>query len=241
EEWGAEEWEREEVERPGPELSATRSLRALELLLVLSVAFGPALVLSLFDWWRHVPPTRRESVAGFFVTIVRSTAAIALLSYVLFRQGRSLRHLGLTARWSDLPLSYVLLVLSFVPEILAATLASGKGFATALFHPARALAGALGLHPLLMVSLLVSAAEEELIVRAYLMTEVVELTGNAFLAVAASVAFQGLYHLYQGTQGAVILAGWFLICSIYYAIYRRVTPLIVAHFLHNMLLYGYFH
>jgi len=46
---------------------------------------------------------------------------------------------------------------------------------------------------------------EELIVRAYLMTEIMDLTGSAMLAIATSVLLQASYHLYYGWFGALAL------------------------------------
>jgi membrane protease YdiL (CAAX protease family) len=44
---------------------------------------------------------------------------------------------------------------------------------------------------------------EELIVRAYLMSEVIDLAGSPAFAVALSVAVQFSYHLFYGWAGAV--------------------------------------
>jgi membrane protease YdiL (CAAX protease family) len=76
---------------------------------------------------------------------------------------------------------------------------------------------------------LVNPFFEELIVRAYLMTEVRALTGSATLAAAISVALQTTYHLYYGWEGALSLAFQFLVFAIYYAKTRKATPVIVAH------------
>lgn len=70
---------------------------------------------------------------------------------------------------------------------------------------------------------------EELIVRAYLMTEIKDLTGSWIPAVALSVIIQGSYHLYYGWEGAIALSFQFLVFAIYYARTRRATPIIFAH------------
>jgi membrane protease YdiL (CAAX protease family) len=70
---------------------------------------------------------------------------------------------------------------------------------------------------------------EELIVRAYLMTEVAELTGSSALAVVISVAVQFCYHLYYGWSGALSLSFMFLIFALYYARSSRALPIVVAH------------
>jgi membrane protease YdiL (CAAX protease family) len=80
---------------------------------------------------------------------------------------------------------------------------------------------------------------EELIVRAYLMTEVSELTGSSFLAITVSVAVQFSYHLYYGWIGAISLSFSFLIFAVYYARSRRILPVIVAHGIFDI--YGIVH
>src|SRR5262249_7646685 len=129
--------------------------------------------------------------------------------------------------------------LTFVPEIIGRGLQGYSPLSGVVGHPLKALQGIPSLGLLFPVSLLLSAAMEELIVRAFMITEVVELTGQVSLAVFSSVCFQALYHFYQGGAGGLVGAGGFLICSIYYVRYRRITPLILSHFLYNMLIYGY--
>jgi membrane protease YdiL (CAAX protease family) len=76
---------------------------------------------------------------------------------------------------------------------------------------------------------------EELIVRAYLMTEIIELTGSSLLAVVVSVLLQASYHLYYGWYGAVCLGFSFLILALYYAKYRRALPVMFAHELYDLI------
>jgi membrane protease YdiL (CAAX protease family) len=70
---------------------------------------------------------------------------------------------------------------------------------------------------------------EELIVRAYLMTEVRQLTGSAGKAIILSTVLQTSYHFYQGAPMAFSYAGLFLIFSCVYAKTGRITPIILAH------------
>ena len=76
---------------------------------------------------------------------------------------------------------------------------------------------------------------EELIVRAYLMTEIRELTGSATLALAVSVLFQSAYHLYYGWWGALSVGFMFLAFAVYFAKYRRALPVVVAHGIQDVL------
>src|SRR5262249_26285107 len=81
---------------------------------------------------------------------------------------------------------------------------------------------------------------EEIIARAYVITELRFLPNNVHLAVAASVVLQMSYHLYQGVPAA--LASWvlFLLFSLYYAKTRSILAPIVAHFLVDAISFGYY-
>jgi membrane protease YdiL (CAAX protease family) len=70
---------------------------------------------------------------------------------------------------------------------------------------------------------------EELIVRAYLMMEIKELTGSTVLAVMSSVVVQASYHLYYGWMGALSVAFMFLTLAIYFARSRQALPIVIAH------------
>jgi membrane protease YdiL (CAAX protease family) len=70
---------------------------------------------------------------------------------------------------------------------------------------------------------------EELIVRAYTMSELRFLGGATAVPILVSVALQTSYHLYQGLQNVPSLAVFFLVLSIYYYKYGRIFPVILAH------------
>src|SRR6266705_4901806 len=70
---------------------------------------------------------------------------------------------------------------------------------------------------------------EELLVRAYTMTEVLWLTQSGALAVLVSVAIQAFYHLYQGVPAALGHGATFLVFSLYYLRTRRIAPVVLAH------------
>jgi membrane protease YdiL (CAAX protease family) len=70
---------------------------------------------------------------------------------------------------------------------------------------------------------------EELIVRAYAMIELEQLTGSRVVAVAVSAGVQGYYHLYQGWRWAIASTAMFLAFSIYFVYAKRAVPIILAH------------
>lgn len=202
----------------------SRRLHYIEIALVLSVGFFWPMFFSLKDWWGNVEPSPRTAF-GSLEHIVDAALAISVLAYVLYWQGRSLRTIGLTFRKSDL--LWAVAIWFFNDLMRAAVYRDLHGFASEKHVPI-GYDGALR-----WLAVIPGAAREELIVRAFLMTEVAELSGSWVLAVFASVGFQMLYHLYQGTGPALEAAGGFFVYAVYYANTRRITPVILAHSLHN--------
>ncbi len=162
---------------------------------------------------------------------MQEASALLLLGYVLSRRGLSFASLGL--RWSPGDVGTGLLVagVSYAAYGLGHTLvqtvhhlvygswATGPSARDFFAHPSVVAIPFTLLNPFF----------EELIVRAYLITEVVELTGSASLAVALSVFVQFSYHLYYGWGGAISLAFFFLALALYYVRSRNALPVIVAH------------
>jgi len=85
----------------------------------------------------------------------------------------------------------------------------------------------VGVLPIFIV--LLNPFFEELLVRAYLITEVESLFTSTSLAVMASVTLQTSYHLYQGVPNAISLSAGFLLFSLYFVRTRRILPIILAH------------
>jgi membrane protease YdiL (CAAX protease family) len=218
---------------PGEEPAAAvstpepRKLRLLELALVLSVAFLGPMLNALMAWWTDTPETPDTHFDSLY-RILRAALAISVLAYVLYRQGRSLRTIGLTARVSDIPWALVVTVCSKLLTSSIVTL-----YIAYHIMPSKAPSPETAIGFMRWLAVVPGAALEELIVRAYLMTEVAALSGSMALAVIVSVGFQSLYHLYQGAPAALYHAGAFFAYAVFYAQTRRATPVILAHALEN--------
>jgi membrane protease YdiL (CAAX protease family) len=210
-----------------------RRLRAWELALVLLVAFSSPLFSSVLDWWTGTTGPGTRTVLGSIDGIKEEAICLALLAYVLSRRGRSFRDLGLTFHWTDIPVGYFLLLAARLAHFLAWSVMSwGSDLITG--HPiannpgSKPIAG-LALITLSLVLDVVDPIYEELIVRAFTMTEVEALTGSTGLAIAASVVLQTSYHLYLGIASALAAGATFLVYAGFYARYRRITPVIFSH------------
>src|SRR5262245_21645890 len=96
---------------PPPLISASRAHRWVDLALVLSVAFAGSVLGSAYLAFHPVLP--KYSNARVVSGIVSETIGLALFLVLFRRQGRSLRGLGLSFRWTDVPIALGLAVAAF--------------------------------------------------------------------------------------------------------------------------------
>jgi membrane protease YdiL (CAAX protease family) len=211
--------------------SREKRVRWFELSLVLVIAFGGSFLSSLFLLHAGKAAVPMVSEFRWARGFIQEIPCLFLLWYVLSRRHRGFRDIGL--RWSvrDLAVGFGLAVVSYIAYIIG-------GFVIyqihhAFFPPATSGVSAADLssHSSLLAIpfAVINPFFEELIVRAYLMTEVKALTGSWFLAAMSSVAVQWSYHLYYGWDVSLSIAFSFLVFSIYFARARKATPLVVAH------------
>jgi membrane protease YdiL (CAAX protease family) len=205
--------------------------RWFELCLVLLIAFTGPIFSSLNVLLFGLSAVPQVSNLRWVGQCVQEAAILILLAYVLSRRAHKFADLGL--RWSirDVGVGVLVVLLGYSAYFLGGTLlqtihyiiysAYARPINPRTFYP----------HVSLMMVLFsfLNPFFEELIVRAYLMTEIMELTGSSALAVILSVGLQFVYHLYYGWFGAVALSCQFLVFSLYYARWRRALPIVVAH------------
>ena len=214
-----------------------RALRVVELVLVLVVAFLSAGIGSV-----RVLLTGHGTYAGahdvdaswrVVYVITHQVVGLALLAYVLHRQGRTLADLGTTVVGRDALRAvgiFLFGALAFVVCYLAigGWHAAGRAAGTDAEQVVNPLAG-LGITVGSVTWVIINPFFEELLVRAYTMTEVLWLTQSGALAVLVSVAIQAFYHLYQGVPAALGHGATFLVFSLYYLRTRRIAPVVLAH------------
>ncbi len=249
---GEEDWDDEEeleeaavaaapYPHPVPRDLPENRLRAWELALVLLVAFSSSLFSSTRDWWTGRTGAGELTVLGALYGIQKQLVCLGLLAYVLSRRKRGFRDLGLDFRPADIPAGVLLTVAVFLARLLAFR---GMHWVAIVFtgHPAVAHSHRAEPIPGLMfgsLNLLYSVIDpiyEEMIARAFVMTEVEALTGSTGIAILASVALQTSYHLYQGTTSALSAGAMFLVYACFYARFRRITPVILSHICWDLVL-----
>jgi membrane protease YdiL (CAAX protease family) len=216
-------------------------VRWFELGLVLVLAFGSSLAASI-----HVlvhGPAQRPAFSNehWIVAGIHEIGCLALLGYILHRRGLRISNLGL--KWSrrNLLVGFGLFLLASTSYAFALRLIQLSQHLLTGSYATPIRASQIFGHATTLAFLFATLNPffEELIVRAYLMTEVSALTDSVALATIVSVLFQSSYHLYYGWTGAAALSFMFLVFATYYARTRNATPIVFAHFLFDIIATAY--
>ena len=208
----------------------TRQTRLVELVLVLGIAFSPSIFHSFASIQKELPAPSGE---GFVYGISSQLISLAVLIYILQRQGRSLREIGPGFSLRDLPVSVVLFGVGYCSWRFSYWVLAYfyKEIVGSIYHP-KAVSAALfgvGLSVSSLIYTMVNPFKEELLARAYLMTEVNFITGSVWISVVVSVLFQTSYHFYQGVIPAISFIATFSLFAFYFAKTKRIMPIILAH------------
>jgi len=154
---------------------------------------------------------------------------VALVGYLLLREGSSIRQLGfdLTRPWSDLGRG-LMVAAAIGGSGLALYLAAQSSGANLTVVPS-SLPDVWWRIPVLILSAAQNAVVEEVIVVGYLTRRLQQLGWSWRATVIASALLRGSYHLYQGVGGFVGNVVMGLIFCWLYRRWGRVTPLATAH------------
>ncbi|MEJ1229554.1 MAG: type II CAAX endopeptidase family protein [Galbitalea sp.] len=220
-----------------------------EILLVLGVSLGMSAVyaiVNLVDLSTRKISLGQQSVAlnsslsdrpAFdliyqLLGILFDLVPVALVAYILWQVARPhLARLGIDFRkpWRDTGFGVVLAIVIGAGGIGVYLGARQLGLAVSI--SADSLPPYWWAIPVLLLSALRAALQEEVIVIGYLFARLRELGWNRWAIILATAAFRGSYHLYQGYGGFIgnfvmgVIFGWL------YTRYGRLLPFIVAHFL----------
>ncbi len=165
--------------------------------------------------------------------IIAELTSLLLLWYVISERGGGWSAIGWNPRWSDLWRGFGLLLASLlatIPPVIFFQLVY-RAY-TGHYLEVKSLHALLGftISAFSIAFVLVNPFFEELIVCAYTMSEVMDLSGSRMLAIVISVSLQMSYHFYQGVLRSIAVAAIFTVFSIYFARTRRIAPVILAHF-----------
>lgn len=170
-----------------------KRLRWFEVFLVVLVAVGGSFINAIYFLKNGPPadPSEADST-GWLFRIVHEITALLVLVYVLFRRGRRFRDLGLRWSFRDAGVGLGVAVVSYLSYALGHKLLEALHYGIYRSAIVERAASDFFRHPPLTAIpfVFLNPFFEELIVRAYVMSEVRDLTGSAALAVIFSVAIQ---------------------------------------------------
>jgi len=212
---------------------SSRRTAALELLVVSCVCVVPLVfdstwvALHLRVVQSDVTPATGATVAS----IINCLAGVLLVVYLLHTRGETAWRFGFRVHLSIVPISLLLVVIALAAWSVTSLVARALdtlGTYPGLVRDHNQMA--LAVPPIvLLVRIVASSVFEETVVRAYLMTRLEDLGWRTGWAVVVCTLIQASYHTYQGFAVAGTYVPMFLVFSLYYARYRNLCTLILAH------------
>jgi len=219
------------------EAASRNRRRWFELALVMFLAFSGPLIRSIALLHSGPSSPNQIAMARWIEAAAHQIGILFLLGYILRQSGRTFCDIGF--RWSLMEVmeGLWLFVAAYVFYRVGAFLIHFGYLLLSGSYPhyvdSRQIFGHMSLF--VLPFWLLNPFYEEIVVRAYLMTEIRVLTGSVTLSAVASLLLQTSYHLYYGWAGALAIGIQFIAFVGYFAIWRRALPLAVAHGLFDIL------
>lgn len=202
----------------------------------MAVAFANPLLGSLYLLVRPNAYSLNYSNGRLITAIFEEIIALALFFCLFRRQGRQLRTIGFEFQWTDILKGLTLVTVAWIVMGLFASAARYLWFIATLqtipqhYYSKFSLASPWLALPFLFLN----PFYEEILVRGYLMTEILDLRGSVLLAMLISLVLQTSYHLYYGVFGALTVGSGLAVLVLYYGKSRRLMPVIFAHCLWDL-------
>ncbi|GAA1527981.1 type II CAAX endopeptidase family protein [Streptomyces albidochromogenes] len=229
------------------EEGVTRRILRLEILIVLALSLGASAVASLIRFVGAVtrPGGLRDQAARLNTSatperpwldlvwqlfgITTALAPVALVAYLLMREGTGLRAIGFdrTRPWPDLGRGTLIAAGIGSAGLAFYLVAVETGFNLTVVP--ESLPPVWWKFPVLILSATQNSVLEEVIVVGYLLRRLDQLGWSPRASLAASSVLRGSYHLYQGIGGFI---GNVVMGAVFVLLYRRwgrIGPLVVAH------------
>jgi membrane protease YdiL (CAAX protease family) len=201
----------------------------------MAVAFGGSVLGSAILAFHPVPP--KYSNARLAGGILSETVALLLFLALFKRQGRRLNEIGFRFRWTDLPKAVGLAMGAFFTMAVVQAFIDRAWLSVTQHTPQwtehRTMFVGSSL-ALILPFLILNPFFEEILVRGYLTTELIDLRKSVLLATLVSLGLQTSYHLYYGVLGALVVGSGLAILATYYALSRRLMPVILAHLIWDL-------
>jgi membrane protease YdiL (CAAX protease family) len=210
---------------------SSKRRRWCEVSLVMFLAFSGSLIRAVAYFRAGSPAQTQFGNARWLDAGFHEIGILLLLTYILWRSGRTFRDIGFRWSFREAGMGVPLYAVAYFLYAIGGVSINLIYFAFAGHYPAHVGARQVFGHmPLLALPFhFLNPFFEELVVRAYLMTEIRELTGSVMIAAAVSLALQTSYHIYYGWAGMLSVGCMFIAFVAYFMIWGRAFPVVVAH------------
>ena len=216
-----------------------KKIQLYDLLIVLAVTILPAIISGILIFIvGEGTYSQGRTDASIFFAIVKETIGIFLLLYVLFNRDKTLKNLGVSISWKDLLFGVALFVTAtiiytityYITKAALPPALKGEIIAKNVSNITKQFSWCF------LAFVIINPFFEELIVRGFTITQVFSLTNSKVLTIIISVVLQCSYHIYQGVVPMIMMSGVFFLFSVFYIKTGRLTPILIAHLIFDLLI-----
>mgnify|MGYP006307018729 CR=1 FL=1 len=216
------------------DLATKKRERIIDLLILLAVSWFSLIITSIYVFKTGNIIQYDNMSFNFAFQIYNKLLSLGVLLYILHKQRRNIKEIGLSFRLKDILHSILIITLVFITQLLVRIILNPfLGYIDSTPNNIEFIKTQISFWYILFI--FINPWFEELIIRGYLMTEIKLFSKNIYLAVFVSVIIQSIAHLYQGYISVIFLTIMFLIFSIYFAKTKRIFPVILAHLFFDIL------
>lgn len=222
---------------PLPPAPTSRGGLALELLLMLSFAFAPAVLGLIVSALTETDDLGEQSVPvalfGLVLTLALTWAPTLVIGLLLVARREPVVTLGLNRPVGrDIRAGLALWIAGHLVVLLLTPLFASLGTNEVELLPQGLPTWFLVIDILAIA--LSAGVTEEILVRGYTQTRLEQLGLPGWTVTVAPTALWAGLHVYQGLGGAMIIFGLGLLYATYFQQTRRLWPLIIAHVLFDL-------
>jgi membrane protease YdiL (CAAX protease family) len=221
----------------------------MEVGCVLAFAYVPELINALLTW-SSGQESDTSLAAEMSFLIFYALHVVPPLLFVIAVSNEPWKKFGIARfRWNDSLVALgVWLAATFVtaltlrlllPEAPLADLNSEQSAVELSTHLPLAVSGSIGWWTVLIcfVGLTANSIAEELSMRCYLIPRFEDLFKSPAIAIVLSSVLFASYHMHQGTENLVAVFFTGVVYGVFFCVFRRLWPLVIAHTASNMMVY----
>ena len=213
---------------------------SIEMAVVLLLSLGLLICVSIQRYLQFFSPIssknwlHRYTDMGMYSITIYELIVLSVLVPFLFIRNWRLKDLNLHFSFKLVGVAFLLIIARNIVSNVSFGIFSVLHLVTPELEKAFNAESSITIYSLIPL-LVINSIFEESIVVGYLFKRLEHL--NGILVILLSTLIRQLYHLYQGPMSCFLIIPTGLVFSLYYWRYKRLTPLVVAHGIDNLVVY----